>query len=563
LQVCIQLLTGIQQRTDIYADGYGYAEIEQLVTILTSVLYAESYNRNQFSQGAQPKGVLNLKGDNWTKDQLEDFRRHWTSQVAGVENCVAGNTKIWTPYGAQEIATLLGDEKEKEIKIWTGKEWCSALAYKTKEPKKLVHTKLWNGLKVSTSPDHKFKVLGENGPEWKIQSDLEIGDYVLVNKKSIESSEIPHLNINGENKQLTEGMLEVLGWQIGDGYIAFKGKNKRFQLFYHHDKEAEIRERHLSILKSFGLPARSKDKLLTEEDVDKICEKYGFKTVSGVRRSIELYNSEFTTQLVDLGFCPSSIGKSIPSFVFSLPESYKGAFLRGLFSADGNLAKKRSPELSISDDSLREEVKLLLISMGIRTCKSEGKTKILIKNKTRGVVEAKSILRIKDRDRFLSLISFLQDHKQPTEMKKLNELGKTNRISSHLTIKYAKLCQKTTRGTKLLSSRERANLSNIVCGRDGCSLNNLISYMKKSKIDIPDWMTLYNFEPIIDFEETNEVVDMYDVSVYSEEHQFIASGVVCHNSWKTPVMQSEGIEWIDLQQSNRDMEYNALCCFLD
>ena len=43
-------------RTEIRANGYGYAETEQLVNVITSQLWAEEYNRNFFKQGAAPKG---------------------------------------------------------------------------------------------------------------------------------------------------------------------------------------------------------------------------------------------------------------------------------------------------------------------------------------------------------------------------------------------------------------------------------------------------------------------------------------------------------------------------
>lgn len=73
-------------RTDIYIQGYGYGELEQLITIVTAHLNAEEYNRKFFTQGSAPKGLLNMKGDNWTPEQLEAFRRHWMAQVSGVEN---------------------------------------------------------------------------------------------------------------------------------------------------------------------------------------------------------------------------------------------------------------------------------------------------------------------------------------------------------------------------------------------------------------------------------------------------------------------------------------------
>ena len=73
-------------RTEIRANGYGYAETEQLVNVITSQLWAEEYNRNFFKQGAAPKGLLNIRGDNIAPDQLEAFKRQWVANVAGAEN---------------------------------------------------------------------------------------------------------------------------------------------------------------------------------------------------------------------------------------------------------------------------------------------------------------------------------------------------------------------------------------------------------------------------------------------------------------------------------------------
>jgi HK97 family phage portal protein len=73
-------------RTDIRNNGYGFSEIEQLIMTITSQLWAEEYNRNFFKQGASPKGILNIRGDNIAPEQLEAFRRAWTANVSGVEN---------------------------------------------------------------------------------------------------------------------------------------------------------------------------------------------------------------------------------------------------------------------------------------------------------------------------------------------------------------------------------------------------------------------------------------------------------------------------------------------
>ena len=82
-----EMIFGVRNpRTDIYIQGYGYGELEQLVTIVTAHLYAEEYNRRFFSQGSAPKGILNFKGDAMTPDMLEGFRRQWRANLEGVDN---------------------------------------------------------------------------------------------------------------------------------------------------------------------------------------------------------------------------------------------------------------------------------------------------------------------------------------------------------------------------------------------------------------------------------------------------------------------------------------------
>jgi hypothetical protein len=81
-----ELFFGIRNpRTDLNVGGYGMSELETLVGVITSYLYAEEYNRRIFSQGSIPKGILNLKGD-ITDEQLKAFRREWSTLVAGVQN---------------------------------------------------------------------------------------------------------------------------------------------------------------------------------------------------------------------------------------------------------------------------------------------------------------------------------------------------------------------------------------------------------------------------------------------------------------------------------------------
>ncbi len=73
-------------RTDIMAQGYGYPELEQLITIVTAHLNAEEYNRKIFTTGSSPKGIISIKGDAMGTEQMEAFKREWKANMEGVQN---------------------------------------------------------------------------------------------------------------------------------------------------------------------------------------------------------------------------------------------------------------------------------------------------------------------------------------------------------------------------------------------------------------------------------------------------------------------------------------------
>lgn len=71
--------------TSISSVGYGISELEELVTTVTSMLWAEEYNRRFFSQGSAPKGLLRVKGQ-VNEKELSAFRQQWNGMIQGVQN---------------------------------------------------------------------------------------------------------------------------------------------------------------------------------------------------------------------------------------------------------------------------------------------------------------------------------------------------------------------------------------------------------------------------------------------------------------------------------------------
>lgn len=81
-----ELCFGIRNAsTDIHSNGYGRSELEDLINIVTWMLFGDEYNGRFFSQGSSPKGLLKVsKGTNRSK--IQEFRQQWMSMVAGVMN---------------------------------------------------------------------------------------------------------------------------------------------------------------------------------------------------------------------------------------------------------------------------------------------------------------------------------------------------------------------------------------------------------------------------------------------------------------------------------------------
>ena len=73
------------QTTDIYSNGYGRSELEDLVNVVTNILNADAYNANYFKIGSNPKGILKVTG-NINQTRINEFKEQWRATMAGVQN---------------------------------------------------------------------------------------------------------------------------------------------------------------------------------------------------------------------------------------------------------------------------------------------------------------------------------------------------------------------------------------------------------------------------------------------------------------------------------------------
>lgn len=81
-----ELCYGIRNpSTNIYSNGYGRGELEDLITTVTNLLNADKYNGSIFKTGATPKGALMVKKGNITKDSIAQMRRDWNAMISGAD----------------------------------------------------------------------------------------------------------------------------------------------------------------------------------------------------------------------------------------------------------------------------------------------------------------------------------------------------------------------------------------------------------------------------------------------------------------------------------------------
>ena len=115
-----ELAFGVRNpRSSIYMQPYGFSELEQLVTQITSHLYAEQYNAKYFSQGGTTKGIINIKQDPngiMNNEQLESFKRQWRAQVSGLTG--AWKTPVLQVPQGIEYINVAQSNRDMEFTQW-------------------------------------------------------------------------------------------------------------------------------------------------------------------------------------------------------------------------------------------------------------------------------------------------------------------------------------------------------------------------------------------------------------------------------------------------------------
>ena len=370
-------------RTFVKTYGYGFPEIEALITTITSHLWAEEWNRRMFSQGSTIKGILNVKG-NIPPNQFDAFKRMWFSQVSGVQNAwkqpilnseevqwlplQLSNTEMgyqmWMEYlcfksanvvTGQGIVPIQDVEPGDEVYTHTG-ELHQVLNTQKRDYCGQIVTIQAGGQRFEVTPEHPMYVaerarIGRerriefSPPVWIDAGDLEPGiHYLTVPKKTymvVERDQRAHVPID---------LLDHVGdaAQVNDDVDRIVSVKK----FAHHTSSVN---RYLPLDEdtAFAIGLYVAEGSATDKQVHFTFDAREQQLVPYVERLAERlgcqavpYKAKETTQNVRISSClaarflknvcgDGAHAKRVPQFILDANSAVQRAFFSGYFTGDG------------------------------------------------------------------------------------------------------------------------------------------------------------------------------------------------------------------------------------
>jgi intein/homing endonuclease len=366
-------------RSGIKTYGYGFPEIETLITTITSHLWAEEWNRRMFSQGSTVKGLLNVKG-NVQPLQFEAFKRMWHSQVAGVQNAwktpmlnseevqwipmQLSNTEMgyqmWMEYlcfvpgtrvhGKDGEVRIEDVEPGDEVFTHTG-ELHRVVATEThRHVGKIVNVSA-GGSTLQATPEHPFFVSERDGvkmstPRWVDAKDLDPAmHYLIVPKRTYEAEptdRVVEIDVSGHvtscesvdsddmtirsAKKFAHNNVRSMSRYIDVDedaafvlglYVAEGNATARQVFFTFHKDERDLADRVVAFADGIGCNAT----IYKAKD-----------SVLNVRISGRLVAEMFVNVCGD-----GAHNKRVPDAVMRSPRSVQRAFFSGYFAGDGSV----------------------------------------------------------------------------------------------------------------------------------------------------------------------------------------------------------------------------------
>ena len=334
--------------------------------------HAEASDRIR-AVGAMDRELLDLATQTWQEcielGEANGYRNAQASLLAPT-GCLTADTLVTTDRGLVrlgEIGDVYGDRwQDLDLTVSTdeGPRQATKFFVNGEEPTRRISTE--GGYKIQGTLTHRVKVVdpATSKWEWKRLADITPGDVVPMQMRTLvgEPRKVPlpvldqayyagdrHLRVPDA---VTPELAELVGYFMGDGSLHAKGIRLCVA-----DTDLDVAE-HLGILAKdvFGI-----EPVVTPQD------GYQELSLSSVRLARWWQAAGFAKVLPSTDHSGKGWIPRVPSAILEAndPAVY-GAFLRGLFEADGTVLDG-VPSLSTAHESFAAEVRTLLLTQGLAT----------------------------------------------------------------------------------------------------------------------------------------------------------------------------------------------------
>ncbi len=311
--------------------------------------------------------------------------------------CLHPDTLVNTSKGTLRLSELVDSHQpgwhDHYLKVATDEGWKASPRGFNNGVFETLRVTLANGQTLRGTPNHKLKVVREDGRrEWVQFEDLTDGDYVIQVLDqhtgapiTLQPVDLPHHNAKPIRmpESLTERLAFFLGYLWGDGFVS--SGRVGFSVAHGSLMEAEAPKLFQEL---FGLAVSLEQK---QDDasalyVTKSAHLVAWLKANGLQK-------------------PGARELAIPKAVRMSPRPVVGAFLRGLYEADGSV-NHGMPVLSTASALLAEDVATMLAGLGIPSKRRT--TGARLDRYSKHSIHSLSVVSHKGLERYIERIGFLE-----------------------------------------------------------------------------------------------------------------------------------------------------------
>ncbi len=454
--------------------------------------------------------------------------------------CLHPDTLVHTSRGTLRLRELVGGyqfgHQQHQLQVATDQGWKDSLEGFNNGIANTLKITLENGFELQGTPNHKLKVMRENGKrEWLRFDELQANDFVIQvldqhtgSPVQLEPPSEQHFNATPitTTDTLTEDLAFFLGYFWGDGFVSTGG---RIGLCASHDS-VMMQRAPAMFQELFGLNVSLQQKPNDKSAV--------FVVKSAVLTNWLSQNGLLKTKAADL---------ELPRAIRQAPRHVLAAFLRGLFEADGGVSE-HYPYLSSASKQLVQDVAVMLGGLGIPTRiatyapredrYSQSEHYRLRVETSLGLKNFLERVNCIEGSRFETLRTFTPDDTRASSWELPHASALLEPVFNNLPAGRKNYPSEFTQTRKTLSRYIRGERSLTMTGMARLAQNAQIAEM------LPEVSFDEYFVPVKSIEVGGRILTL-DISV-NENHTYLANGMVSHNTRRGAGMATISIDHADV-----------------